>query len=115
MKRIWIAAAVSVAVVAAASVYVPLNFLRPGVERVLGRGLRRRVEIGNVYLKAFPAPGFSLEGVTIHEDPRAGIEPFAYVQTLEARVAPLGLLRGRLSFSNKKEKINKKRRGYSIK
>ncbi|HTD44203.1 MAG TPA: AsmA family protein [Bryobacteraceae bacterium] len=100
MKRIWIAAAVSVAVVAAASMYVPLNFLRPGVERVLGRGLGRRVEIGNVYLTAFPAPGFSLEGVTIHEDPRAGIEPFAYVQTLEARVAPLGLLRGRVNFSS---------------
>ena len=100
MKRIWIAAVVSVAVVAGASVYVPLNFLRPGVERVLGRGLGRRVEIGNVYLKAFPAPGFSLEGVTIHEDPRAGIEPFAYVQTLEARVAPLGLLRGRMNLSS---------------
>jgi len=99
MRRIWIAAA-GVALVAAASVYVPLNFLRPGVERVLGRGLGRRVEIGNVYLTAFPAPGFSLDGVTIHEDPRAGIEPFAYVQTLEARVAPLGLLRGRLNFSS---------------
>jgi len=100
MKRGWIAAAATVAVAAAASVYVPLNFLRPSVERVLGRGLGRRVEIGNVYLTAFPAPGFSLDGVTIHEDPRAGIEPFAYVQTLEARVAPLGLWRGRLRFSS---------------
>jgi AsmA family len=100
MRRIWMAAAVGVAVVAAAAVYVPLNFLRPGVERVLGRGLGRRVEIGNVYLTAFPAPGFSLEGVTIHEDPRAGIEPFAYVEMLEARLAPLGLLRGRLNFSS---------------
>ena len=100
MKRVWITGAVVLAVIAAASVYVPLNFLRPGVERVLGRGLGRRVEIGNVYLTPFPAPGFSLEGVTIHEDPRAGIEPFAYVQTLEARLAPLGLLRGRLNFSS---------------
>jgi hypothetical protein len=100
MKRGWIAVAACVAVAAAASLYVPLNFLRPGVERVLGRGLGRRVEIENVYLTAFPAPGFSLDGVTIHEDPRAGIEPFAYVQTLEARVAPLGLLRGRLNFSS---------------
>jgi hypothetical protein len=99
MKRGWIAAAACVAVAAAASVYVPLNFLRPGVERVLGRGLGRRVEIGNVYLTAFPAPGFSLDGVTIHEDLRAGIEPFAYIQTLEAHIAPLGLLRGRLNFS----------------
>jgi hypothetical protein len=100
MKRAWIAAAVGVVVVAAASVYVPLNFLRPGVERALGRGLGRRVEIANVYLTAIPTPGFSLDGVTIAEDPRAGIEPFAYVQTLEARVAPLGLLRGRLNFSS---------------
>jgi AsmA-like protein len=100
MKRAWIIGAVVVAVVAAASVYVPLNFLRPGVERALGRGLGRRVDIDNVYLTALPAPGFSLDGVTIHEDPRAGIEPFAYVQTLDARVAPLGLLRGRLNFSS---------------
>jgi hypothetical protein len=100
MKRAWIAAAVVVALVAAAAVYVPLNFLRPGVERALGRGLGRRVEIANVYLAAFLAPGLSLDGVTIHEDPRAGIEPFAYVQTLEARLAPLGLLRGRLNFSS---------------
>jgi hypothetical protein len=100
MKRVWITGAVVLAVVAAASVYVPLNFLRPGVERALGRGLGRRVEIGNVYLAALPAPGFSLDGVTIHEDPRAGIEPFAYVQSLDARVAWLGLLRGRLNFSS---------------
>jgi AsmA-like protein len=100
MKRAWITAALAVAVTAAAAVYVPLNFLRPGVERALGRGLGRRVEIANVYLAAFPAPGLSLDGVTIHEDPRAGIEPFAYVQTLEARLAPLGLLRGRLNFSS---------------
>ena len=100
MKRAWITGALVLAVVAAASVYVPLNFLRPGVERSLGRGLGRRVDIDNVYLTALPAPGFSLDGVTIHEDPRAGIEPFAYVQTLDARVAPLGLLRGRLNFSS---------------
>jgi hypothetical protein len=100
VKRAWIAAAVGVAAVGAAVVYVPLNFLRPGVERALGRGLGRPVEIDNVYLTALPAPGFSLDGVTIREDPRAGIEPFAYVQTLEARVAPLGLLRGRLNFSS---------------
>ena len=93
MKRVWITGAVVLAVVAAASVYVPLNFLRPGVERALGRGLGRRVDIDNVYLTALPAPGCSLDGVTIHEDPRAGIEPFAYVQTLDARVAWLGLLR----------------------
>lgn len=100
MKRAWIAGTAVVAVVGAASVYVPLNFLRPGIERALGRGLGRRVEIANVYLAALPTPGFSLDGVTIHEDPRAGIEPFAYVQTLEARLAPLGLLRGRLNFSS---------------
>ena len=100
MKRAWIAAAAGVVIVAAASMYVPLNFLRPGIERAMGRGLGRRVEVDNVYLEALPAPGFSLDGVTIHEDPRAGIEPFAYVQTLEARVAPLGLLRGRLNFSS---------------
>ena len=42
----------------------------------------------------------SLEGVTIEEDSRAGIEPFAYANILDARFNLLALLRGRLEFSS---------------
>jgi hypothetical protein len=49
--------------------------LRGSLERALGR----RVEIGNVRFSLFKGPGFSLEGVTIHEDPAIGAEPIAYI------------------------------------
>ncbi len=86
-------------VVAVAAQYLPLNFLRPPVERALQRGLDRQVEVGEVHLDLFGAPGFTLEDVKIHEDPRAGIEPFAYVSSLDARVRWLSLFRRHLEFA----------------
>jgi AsmA family len=85
--------------VAVAAQYLPLNFLRPPVERALQRGLDRQVEIGEVHLDLFGAPGFTLDDVVIHEDPRAGIEPFAYVSSMNARVRWLSLLRRHLEFA----------------
>ena len=49
--------------------------LRASLERALGR----RVEIGNVRFSLFKGPRFSLEEVTIHEDPAIGAEPLAYI------------------------------------
>jgi hypothetical protein len=86
-------------VAAIATQYLPLNFLRPPVERALQRGLDRQVEVGQVHLDLFGAPGFTLEDVKIHEDPRAGIEPFAYVSSLDARVRWLSLFRRHLEFA----------------
>jgi len=80
--------------------YLDADFMRPKIERSLERGLGRKVEVGKVYFNLFTGPGFSVEDVTIFEDPRAGIEPFAYVGTLEARVRLLGLFSRRLEFSN---------------
>ncbi|HEV2198212.1 MAG TPA: AsmA family protein [Bryobacteraceae bacterium] len=99
-KRILLKAAIVVVVAGAALTLLPLNFLRPGIERVLAKRLGRRVEVDSVSLNLLTGPGFSLSGVTIHEDPRAGIEPFAYAQTVEARVDLLGLLAGRRGFSS---------------
>jgi hypothetical protein len=98
-KRILLIAAL-VAVVGGALPFLPLNFLRPGIEQALAKRLGRRVEIDYVSLNLLTGPGFSLSGVTIHEDPRAVIEPFAYAQTVEARVDLLGLLAGRRGFSS---------------
>ena len=58
------------------------------------------MEVDAVSLTLFSGPGASLDGVTIHDDPRAGIEPFAYANTLDARISLLALLRGRLEFSS---------------
>jgi hypothetical protein len=85
--------------IAMAAQYLPLNFLRLPVERALQRGLDRQVEVGEVHLDLFGAPGFTLDDVVIHEDQRAGIEPFAYVPSLDARVRWLSLFHRHLEFS----------------
>ena len=55
--------------------------IRSGLETALGR----RVEFGDVRFNLFTGPGFSISKVVIHEDPAFGREPFAYVESLEAR------------------------------
>jgi len=80
--------------------YFSLDLLRAPIERALGRGLGREVEVGTVHLNLLGAPGFTLEDVTIHEDPRAGVEPFAYVESLNASVRWLSLLRRHLDFTS---------------
>ena len=51
--------------------------LRLSLERALGGN--RRVEIGRVRFSLFKGPGFSVEDVTIHEDPAIGAEPIVYI------------------------------------
>lgn len=106
MKRLlwvmlWVTAAL--AVLAVVIPYLPADLLRPSIERALERGLGRKVEIGGVQLTLLPGPvprpGFTLKEVTIHEDPRAGIEPLAYVESLGASVRVWSLFQRRLEFS----------------
>jgi hypothetical protein len=87
-------------VIGTAALYFPLDFLRPSVERALERGLGRKVDVSHVYINLFGVPGFTFEDVTIHEDPRAGIEPFAYVPSLNAGIRVFSLLHHRLVFSS---------------
>ncbi|MBZ5676344.1 MAG: AsmA family protein [Acidobacteriia bacterium] len=95
---------VALAVLAAVVPYLPTDVLRPGIERALERGLGRKVEVGGIRLTLFPGPvprpGFTLERVTIHEDPRAGIEPLAYVESLGASVRFLSLFQRKLEFAS---------------
>ncbi len=102
--RIAFYAVIAVAILAALAPYIPAAFLRARVEAALSRSLNRAIEIGDIRFTFFPAgpvpgPGFALENVTIHEDPRAGIEPFAYMQELGASVRVLSLLGGSLELS----------------
>lgn len=50
--------------------------LRGSLERALGR----RVELVGVHFSLFKGPGFTVDSVTIHEDPAIGNEPIAYVR-----------------------------------
>jgi hypothetical protein len=100
MKRALIIILLAVVAIGAALPYAPVAFLKTPIERALARGLGRKVEVDQVSLTLFSGPGVSLDGVTIHEDGRAGREPFAYANTLDARISLLALLRGRLEFSS---------------
>ncbi|HEY2843124.1 MAG TPA: AsmA family protein, partial [Bryobacteraceae bacterium] len=107
LKRVlWalVCAITALAVAAVAVPYVPADFLRPSIERALEHGLGRKVDVGEIRLTLFPGPlprpGITLAGVIIHEDPRAGIEPLAHVESLGASIRVLSLFRHRLEFSS---------------
>jgi hypothetical protein len=84
--------------------YLPAGVFRGSIERALAEGLGRPVAVGNVRFTFFPGPipgpGFSLERVTIQEDPRAGIEPFAYIDEAGASLSLLSLVRGELGLAS---------------
>jgi len=69
---------------------------RARIQQALENSLHRRVEIlGKVTYSLWNGPGFSIGDVVIHEDPSIGMEPFAYVAVLDARISVLAALRGR--------------------
>jgi hypothetical protein len=100
MKRALLMITVVILAVGLAAPYTKADAFGPRIAAALQAGLSRRVDVGSVRFNLFTGPGFKVEGVTIHEDPAVGIEPFAYVGSLEARVRLLSLLRGRLEFSS---------------
>jgi hypothetical protein len=98
MRRLlWVVLVLACLIVLAP--YLPAKLFQPSIARALERGLGRKVEVGEVRLSLLGMPGFTVDDVTIHEDVRAGIEPFAYVQTLGASVSLAGLLHRKLDFS----------------
>lgn len=69
------------------------------IQSLLEASLGRKVSIGKVHFTLFSGPGFSIEDVTIGEDPRYGIEPCAYVPVLETRLRLDKLLLGQIQFA----------------
>ncbi|HTS51112.1 MAG TPA: AsmA family protein [Bryobacteraceae bacterium] len=80
--------------------FLSADRLRPRIRAALEAALNRRVEIGAVHLNLFTGPGFTVERVVIGDDPAAGVEPFAYVESMRARVRLTSLLAGKLAFSS---------------
>lgn len=70
--------------------------IRSGLEAALGR----RVEFGDVHFNLLTGPGFTVSKVVVYEDPAFGREPFAYVESLEARPRLWPLMLGRLEFAS---------------
>jgi len=70
------------------------------IKRTLESTLGRSVDFEEVHFTVFSGLGVSLENVTIGEDPRFGLEPFAFVPTLQARIRLDKLLVGQIRFSS---------------
>lgn len=100
LARYLLAAA---ALVLGAGLLAPLlsaDRFRGRIRRALVETLKRDVEAGQVRITLLTGPGFSISDVVLHEDPAFGVEPFAYVSSLEASLSWMSLLAGRLEFSS---------------
>ena len=101
-RRLWRVGMPVVLLLVVAGVAAPflsLNGFGPHIQAALEGALKRHVTIGRVRLNLFTGPGFTVDDVLIEEDPRVGIEPFAYVTTLDARIRLRALFTGHLAFS----------------
>lgn len=103
-RRRLIQAAISVVVlfllVGVLAPYINATAFGAEIQQALQSALGRKVQIGKVHFTLLSGPGFLLEDVNIAEDPRFGLEPFAFVETLDVRVRPDKLLFGRIQISS---------------
>ena len=86
IRRLFLSVVALLLIFGIAAPFVTLNRLTGRIKIALQNSLHRRVDIGDVHLNLFTGPGFTVENVLIYEDPSIGIEPFASVLSLEARV-----------------------------
>src|SRR3984885_13363268 len=103
MKRFWrwlLIGALGVVAIGVAAPKVSANRFRPRIQAALETALNRPVHLGAVHLNLFTGPGFTVEDVLIDDDPAAGIEPFAHVESLQARIRWSSLFAGNLAFSS---------------
>ena len=103
MKILWrwlLVAFVAVLTAGALAPFLSADRLRPRIQAALEAALNRPVEIGAVHLNLFTGPGFTVERVVIADNPAVGVEPFAYVESMRARVRLASLLAGKLAFSS---------------
>jgi AsmA protein len=90
----------AVGIVALIVPFINASHFAGAIQRTLETSLARQVEFSSAHITLFPSPGFTLDDVTIHEDPRYGLEPFAHATTLDARLRVDKLLRGQIRFSS---------------
>ncbi len=102
-RRLWQAAFIGVGVFILAGIAAPFvdgSRWSGQIQEKLETTLGRPVHFESVRFTFFSGPGFSLQKVTIGEDPRYGLEPFAFVPVLQAHVRLDKLLLGRIQFSS---------------
>ncbi len=100
LRRTLIAVLLIVLAAGALAPFLRADRFRPYIQAALEAALNRPVHIGAVHLNLFTGPGFTVERVLIDEAPAVGVEPFAYVDSMRARVRISSLLAGKLAFSS---------------
>ncbi|MBV9295556.1 MAG: AsmA family protein, partial [Acidobacteriaceae bacterium] len=100
VMRIGLAAIGGVVVIGLIAPFISAGRFSGRIQQALEDSLGRKVHFSKVRFTLFSGPGFALEDVTIDEDPHYGLEPFAYVTTLNARLRLDKLLLGRMAFAN---------------
>jgi hypothetical protein len=99
IKRLILAVALMIVALGIAAPYVQADRYGEQIRNGLQRGLNRKVKIGTVHFNLFTGPGFTIENVIIYDDPSVGIEPFAHMLELEARVRLSSLWTRQIDFS----------------
>ena len=66
----------------------------------LEQALGRPVQFGHISLKFIPRPGFSIDNVSVLENPQFGTEPFARVDHIDCDLGLPSLLRGQVALEN---------------
>src|SRR5580704_18328121 len=103
MKRLWrwlLIGVLGVVAIGLAAPKISANRFRPRIQAALEAALNRPVHLGAVHLNLFTGPGFTVNDVEIDDDPAAGIEPFAHVEHMQARIRWTSLFTGNLAFSS---------------
>ena len=97
----WLSVAIAFLLAAGiAAPYLSGNQFAPRIRAALESALNRKVELGAIHFSLFAGPGFSVDNVVIHENPAIGIEPIAYVGSLEAVPRLASFFGGRLEFAS---------------
>lgn len=100
LRRWILIAALVIVAFGLAAPMVSANRFRPRIQAALESAFDRPVHIGAVHLNVFTGPGFTADNVLIDDDPSAGIEPFAHVESVQARIRWTSLFGGHLAFSS---------------
>jgi hypothetical protein len=97
------AAAILILVCGAVAPFFTLEAYAKRLQSSLSRALGRPVQLGDVHFSLFKGPGFSVDRVTIFEDPSIGLEPLAYIEepgSLEVVPSFWSLLGGKFVISS---------------
>ena len=81
-----------------AAPYVQADRYGEQIRNGLQRGLNRKVKIGEVHFNLLPAPASQSRTSSSYDDPSVGIEPFAHMLELEARLRLSSLWTGQSIF-----------------